>query len=71
MARRKRKRLKRRDGRGRFKTASAAQRQLEEIEHAQAEKGHEQIASIEKSKERFRNSLKQIHNADDAHEQFS
>jgi hypothetical protein len=71
MARRKPKQRKRRDGRGRFKTASVAQRQLEEIEHAQAEEGHEQIASIEKSKQRFRNSLKRIHNADDAHEQFS
>ena len=63
-----------RSRRSRFKTAQDAQDQLRQIEQAQADvrtgKSRAIIESIEKSRQRFRNSLGNIRSLDDAHEQF-
>jgi hypothetical protein len=58
----------------RFRKAKDAQKQLEQIEEAQQAvregKLPKRIDSIEKSKQRFRNSLKKIRKADDVRKEF-
>lgn len=65
---------KRKGRRSRFKSAQDAQEQLHQIQAAQ-KAAHERkirvrIDSIEKSKQRFLNTLRQIKDADDAHHEF-
>ena len=58
----------------RFRKAKDAKEQLEEIEKAQEAvrrgKLRKQIDSIAKSKQRFKNALDEIRDADDATEEF-
>jgi len=65
---------KRKGRRSRLKTASEKQSQLREIELAQKisrqGKIRVKVDSIEKSKQRFLNSLREIRNADDAIREF-
>jgi hypothetical protein len=60
--------------RSRFKRSQDAHDQLQQIEQAQkisrARKSPAIIESIEKSRQRFRNSLGDIQSLDDAYEQF-
>jgi len=65
---------KRKGRRSRLKTAKDAQSQLEQISAAQkkAQQRKIQVAinSIEKSRQRFLNSLRRIRNVDDAYREY-